>query len=139
MPYRLSANPTPAVLRQYREHLNKVRVGVTERLFQRRVTMRYFQRLRNDDQIHEFCVVGWNGHEPDPNMFIESAVPGRPVQRWVKREEFHPEYGTMVVFHPPDGYDGGPVGWCYDRKRHWVEAMQVGPEREYFFITGGGS
>lgn len=67
----------------------------------------YFYRLRNDNFMKEFCVA----NAKDPNQYVESRTPDGTLQRWAKRWE-----GDLLVFTPPDSYDGGPVGWMYDRR-----------------------
>lgn len=67
----------------------------------------YFYRIRNDNFIREFCVA----NARDPNQQVESPAPDGTMQRWAKRLE-----GDLVVFTAPDGYEGGAVGWSYDRR-----------------------
>jgi hypothetical protein len=74
----------------------------------------YFYRLKDDNLISEFCVA--NG--ADPNQYVETPAPDGSLQRWDKREE-----GELIVFHPPDGYFGGPVGWMYDKTIQIGQAM----------------
>lgn len=71
----------------------------------------YFYRLTNDHFIREFCVA----NAQDPEQYVDSVAPDGSKQRWAKRWE-----GDLLVFTPPDGYDGGAVGWMYDRR------LQVG-------------
>jgi hypothetical protein len=105
---------------------NRVRELVNVGMFGRQVTMRYFQRLAEDEScIREFCVFGVNGFDVDPGMqLIWEPIPGDFEGRryWHKRTE-----GDLVIFRPPDGYDGGPVIFWYDHTgartgvAHWVE------------------
>ena len=67
----------------------------------------YWYRIRNDNFIREFCVA----NSGDPNQYVESMAPDGTRQRWQKRDE-----GDLIVFTPPDGYDGGAVGWMYNRR-----------------------
>ncbi len=66
---------------------------------------RYFCRVKNDDFVAEFCVAGW----ADPDQQVHSPAPDGTTQVWRRRLE-----GDLMVFTPPDGYSGGPVGWLYD-------------------------
>ena len=73
---------------------------------------RYFYRLRDDDFVNEFCVA----NSADPDQFVESLAPDGTPQRWRARAD-----GDLVVFTPPDGYDGNQgLLWAYNR------ALQVG-------------
>lgn len=74
----------------------------------------YFYRLRNDNFIYEFCVAG----SVDANQRVDSWAKSGEVQHWKKHNE-----GDLIVFTSPDGYDGGPVGWCYDRRLQRGEPM----------------
>ena len=68
----------------------------------------YFYRLRDDDFVEEFCVAG----AVDPNQFVETLAQDGTPQRWIKRRE-----GDLLVFHPPDGYQGGQgLLWAYDHR-----------------------
>jgi hypothetical protein len=67
----------------------------------------YFYRLRNDSFILEFCVA----NASDPEQYVDSRAPDGTLQRWAKHHD-----GDLLVFTPPDGYDGGPVGWMYNRR-----------------------
>ncbi len=81
----------------------------------------YFYRLRNDNFIKEFCVAG----AQDPEQYVDTPAPDGTKQRWIKRME-----GDLLVFTPPDGYEGGAIGWMYNRKLQIGEAMpRAGLER----------
>jgi hypothetical protein len=76
----------------------------------------YFDRLRDDNFIYEFCVA----NSGDPRQYVDSRAPDGSMQRWRKREE-----GDLVIFTAPDGYVGGPIGWAYDRHLQIGEMMPL--------------
>lgn len=74
----------------------------------------YFYRLREDDFVSEFCVIG----SADPNQQVETMAPDGTIQQWEKRKE-----GNLIVFRPPDGYVGNQgLMWHYDRTLQHGEA-----------------
>lgn len=68
----------------------------------------WWQRLNDDNYIKEFCVANHN----DPDQTMETPQQSGAMQVWDKRIE-----GDLLVFKAPDGYNGGPVGWKYDRRK----------------------
>jgi hypothetical protein len=66
----------------------------------------YFYRLNDCNVFGQFCVA----NAKDPHQYVETRAPDGTVQRWEKRW-----VGDLLIFFPPDGYSGGPIGWAYDR------------------------
>jgi hypothetical protein len=75
----------------------------------------FFYRLTDDNFIGEFCVANYYA---DMDQRMETKVPDGSIQLWERRIE-----GDLMVFHAPDGYDGGPVGWKYDRRKQVGEHL----------------
>ena len=75
---------------------------------------RYFYRLRDCNLITEVCVAG----SCDPSQFIATYTADGTLQKWDQRTE-----GELLVFHAPDGYDGGGFIWSYNERLQKVEAM----------------
>jgi hypothetical protein len=115
---------------------NEARKKVKEQRLGRRVTTRYFSRLRNDDHVIEFVVI-----KPfDPNQRVFTMLPDptdptgtkqMPGQEWAARWE-GPD---VLVFKAADDYTGGPIAWNYDR-RQVVEGMTEEQQRKFFFPGG---
>lgn len=75
----------------------------------------YFYRLRDDDFVNEFCVA----NSGDPNQYVETLAPDGTPQRWRQRHEV-----DLVIFTPPDGYDGNQgLLWAYDKRLQVGEPM----------------
>src|ERR1043166_8757751 len=90
--------------------LNERRLIGHEMRHKKKVTSRYFMRVRNDDFIMEFVVV----HPTDPNQFVDTILPDGTHQKWDRREGTGIDAGCYV-FRPPPGYAGGALLWSYDK------------------------
>lgn len=66
-------------------------------------TVRYFYRLAHDYRIVAMCFANAGD---DAGIFVETEAPDGTLQRWAERAE-----GDLRVFHAPDGYLGGGVGF----------------------------
>jgi hypothetical protein len=132
MPHQLAPHITDSLLRSTRLRQNRLRAVVNVQQFGREVTMRYFQRLGDENFIREFCVFAVSKIGLDPKMqLIWEPIPGDIKSRryWDKRIENSTDFGELAVFRPPDGYDGGPVIFWYNRFKHWVEGYVEEPKK----------
>lgn len=118
---------------------NEARKVAKERRIDRKVTTRYFQRIKNDDCICEFVLI----KPTDPNQRVFSVLndPKDPTgvntiegQTW----QSHWEGPDVLVFRAADDYTGGPIGWIHSPDQV-VEAMSPEEQKKFFFSLGAAS
>jgi hypothetical protein len=124
----------PHQVRRTAREFNRIKADTMSRLCYRGrpVTTRYFQRLRNDTFIFEFCIenpVGWQR--------VWTEAPDGTRQYW----KSYPE-NDLLVFVAPDGYAGGAAevgSIVYEHSKRCVAVAKEWEQTKTFEFFGGSN